>query len=151
MPPVLVLLPAPIGSQPLIFLLVLLDIWALVLYLLGPSKPGLDESPAQSRRFRCTGPLTPNSKARTASSLSLANPGKRAKHSRSTPCRPHRTQTKKNRAAQRWDRPRSPRAGKGRGIEHLETLHPRHRASPRHSRSKCPRQMYLSGGGQGLC
>ena len=105
---------------------------------LGSSKPGFAESPAQSRRFRCTGPVTPSSKARTASSLSLGNPERRAKPSRSTPCRPDR-KLRRNRAAQRWDRHRRPRAGKSRGIEHLETLHPRLRASPRHSRSKCTR------------
>ncbi len=57
--------------------------------------PRFDESSAPSRRFCCTGPATPSSKARTASSLSLANPGRRAKHSRPTPCHPHRTTTKK--------------------------------------------------------
>ena len=123
---------------------------ALVLYPLGPSKPGLDESPAQSRRFRCTGPLTPNSKARTASSLSLANPEKRAKPSRPTPCRPNRN-TEENRAAQRWDRHRRPRAGKSRGIEHLELYIHGSRPPPDILGANAPETKCLSGGGQGLC
>ena len=67
-------------------------------------------------------PETPSSKARTASSLSLANPGKRARPSGSTPCRPKRNPKPRKTpdGTTPGPRRRRPQAGNHRGVEHLE-------------------------------